>query len=518
MIGSVITSWTQLERSTHGSDNVAAVEMTEAPRFQLSRWIFLRLLGLTYLLAFASLGFQITGLIGTDGLLPVAQFLDRAGEFYGGRAYYLLPTLLWVSASDVALQVLCWGGVVLAGLAMAGITPVVTFALLWLFYLSLSIGGQTFLSFQWDTLLLETGLLACLYAPRGWWPGLATERQPSIPIRWLIWGLAFKVTFLSGVTKLVSGDQTWRGLTALTYHYQTQPIPAWTSWFAHHLPLWLHQASAIGMLATEMVVPFLILVPARRRRTKLVACGLLCLLQVAIGMTGNYGFFNLLTCALYLTLLDDGYIRRVLPNRLVQIARGRAAVLVEPAAWRAVLVSAALIIGIMSSLTLWREATYTRPHAEWSNRLVGLVQPTRSINGYGLFRTMTTERPEIMIEGTADGENWTEYAFRWKPGDLGRRPGFVQPHMPRLDWLMWFAALDPFAHQHWLGPLVEHLLVGSPTVVGLLAADPFAGTPPMSVRLAIYDYRFTTPDEGLETGHWWRREFRAYLTEPMSLP
>ena len=131
---------------------------------------------------------------------------------------------------------------------------------------------------------------------------------------------------------------------------------------------------------------------------------------------------------------------------------------------------------------------------------------------------MTTERPEIVIEGTADGEQWTEYEFRWKPGDLGRRPSFVQPHMPRLDRLMWFAALDPFSHQHWLGPLVEHLLVGSPTVVGLLSADPFAGAPPTSVRLAIYDYRFTTPDEGLETGHWWRREFRSYLTESMSLP
>ena len=492
--------------------------MTDVLQFRLSRWVFLRLLGLTYLLAFASLASQITGLVGTDGLLPVDVFLERGREFYGGRAYYLLPTLLWISASDIALQILCWGGIVLAALAMVGITPVVTYALLWLFYLSLTIGGQTFLSFQWDTLLLETGLLACLYAPIGWRPGLATERRPFTPVRWLLWGLAFKVTFLSGVTKLVSGDETWRGLTALTFHYQTQPIPAWTSWFAHHLPLWIQQASAVGMLGIEIVVPFFIFVPARLQWMRLLACVLLCLLQIAIALTGNYGFFNLLTFALYLTLLDDGHVSRFLPSWLVHTARTRVAVLVEPMAWRVAVTCAALYIGSLSGLTLWREATYTRPHADWSNRLVSVVQPTRSINGYGLFRTMTTERPEIVIEGTHDGEQWTEYAFRWKPGDPGRRPGFVQPHMPRLDWLMWFAALDPFTHQHWLGSLIEHLLTGSPAIVGLLAEDPFPDAPPRLVRMAIYEYRFTTPDEGVETGHWWRREFRSYLTEPMSLP
>ena len=492
--------------------------MTEALRFQLSRWVFLRLVSLTYLLAFGSLASQITGLIGTDGLLPVDVFLQRGQEFYGGRAYYLLPTLLWISASDIALQILCWGGMGLAVLAMVGVTPVVTFSLLWLFYLSLAVGGQTFLSFQWDTLLLETGLLACLYAPIGWLPGLATERRASTLIRWLLWVLAFKVTFLSGVTKLVSGDETWRALTALTFHYQTQPIPAWTSWFAHQLPLSIQQASAVGMLGIEIVVPFFIFVPARLRWMRRLACGVLCLLQIAIAVTGNYGFFNLLTCALYLTLLDDGHIGSLLPNRLVDMARTRGAFLVEPIPWRVTLACATLLIGTMSGLTLWREATYTRPHADWSNRLVSLVRPTRSINGYGLFRTMTTERPEIIIEGTHDGQQWTEYAFRWKPGDLNRRPVFVQPHMPRLDWLMWFAALDPLSHQHWLGPLAEHLLTGSPTIVALLADDPFPDTPPRLVRMAVYDYRFTTLDESLETGHWWEREFRSYLTEPMSLP
>ena len=150
----------------------------EPARFQLSRWLFLRLVGVTYLLAFASLVPQLIGLVGEGGLLPVGQYLERARDFYGAQAYYQLPTLAWLSASDAVLQALCWGGVVLSGLAIVGIAPIVTFVLLWALYLSLTVAGQTFLSFQWDVLLLETGLLACLYAPVGWSPRLEHMRRP----------------------------------------------------------------------------------------------------------------------------------------------------------------------------------------------------------------------------------------------------------------------------------------------------------------------------------------------------
>ena len=493
--------------------------MSDILRFQLSRALFLRLLGAIYLLAFGSLSVQILGLIGTNGLLPVDEFLERGREFYGSDAYYLLPTLLWFSATDAMLHYLCFGGIALAVLAIIGITPIFTFAALWLFYLSLTVGGQTFLSFQWDTLLLESGLLACLYAPTGWRLGVTLEPRPSAVVRWLVWGLAFKVTLLSGVTKLVSGDQTWSSLSALTFHYQTQPIPAWTSWFIHHFPDWFQQVSVIFMFGVEILVPFLIFVPVRFRSVRVFACGLLCLLQLVIALTGNYGFFNLLTIVLYLTLLDDGYVQHLLPRRMIGTSqmngpKNRH----EPMPWRVAVVSVAIIVAGISTLTLWREATYTRPQPDWSNRVTNLVRPIRSINGYGLFRTMTTERLEVVIEGTGNDGQWKDYSFRWKPGALSQRPSFVQPHMPRLDWLMWFAALDPYAHQHWLGSLVEHILHQSPTVMGLLAEDPFPDGPPEFVRLAIYEYRFTTPDERTKAGNWWHRELRSYLSEPMSVP
>ena len=507
------------------------------PRFELSRWLFLRLVGVTYVIAFGSLAPQILGLVGSDGLLPAAAYLDGAYEFFGASAYWRFPTLAWLAAGDAALLALCWGGVAVAGLAAAGVAPVLTFALAWALYLSLAVAGQTFLAFQWDTLLLETGLLACLYAPLGWRPGLAGGMRPAAAARWLVWGLAFKLTLLSGVTKLTSGDPTWAGLTALTFHYQTQPLPAWTSWYAHHLPGWLHAASAAGTFAVELAAPFCALLPARFRRARAAGCAAMCLLQAAIAATGNYGFFNLLTVVLYLALLDDAALGRIVPRAL---SAGRPARLGAPRGfttgcraagpsadgagrdaprwWRGALAGLAAAIAFVSATATWREVAPRQWRPDWSSRLLQAVGPVRSINGYGLFRSMTTRRPEIVVEVSLDGAVWREQELRWKPGDPGRRPRFVQPHMPRLDWQLWFAALDPAGAEHWLQALMDKLLAGSPAVTALLGDSPFPDARPRFVRLAYYQYDFTTPEEGAATGDWWRRKPLGYLMEAAQRP
>ena len=486
------------------------------PQFQLSRWLFLRLVGFTYLLAFASLTPQILGLVGADGLLPIEELLNRAEEFFGVGAYYELPTLAWISSTDSALLAYCWVGIVTAVFAILGLAPIGAFALLWVLYLSLTVAGQTFLSFQWDVLLLEVGLLACFYAPFGLRPSLAGGTSPPISIRWLLWALAFKLTFLSGVTKLVSGDPTWSGLTAMTFHYQTQPLPAWTSWYAHNAPIWIHTSSAACMFLIELVVPFFALAPSRWRRTRATACALMCVLQIGIAATGNYGFFNLLAVVLYLALLDDAAVSRALPTTLIKRLDSENST-PEPRVWRTVLPFVTLVIAFFSTLTMWHEITYRHPHPEWSNQVLRLVRPARSINGYGLFRSMTTVRPELVLEVSLDGTMWREHEFRWKPGDLHRRPTFVQPHMPRLDWQMWFAALDPAGNEHWLRVLITKILKGSPSVVRLVGENPFGGERPRYARLAIYRYDFTPPDNRTMTGNWWHRQLMGYLTESVSL-
>ena len=490
--------------------------------------MFLRLLGLTYLIAFVSLAVQVTGLVGADGILPAGVYLERLRDSYGGQVYRLFPTLLWLSSSDLALQGLCWLGAALATLLIAGIAPVCVLPLLWVSYLSLTVAGQTFLAFQWDTLLLETGLLACFYAPRGLRPTLTTERPPSPVARWLLWWLLFRLVILSGITKIASGDPTWADWTALTYHYETQPLPLWTGWYAHQLPTWIQRLSVGGMFVVELLLPWAIFAPARFRRIRLGACTGLVLLQAMIGVTGNYGFFSILAVVLCLTLVDDRTWARVLPFQPIGHARIDGGG--EPNrpwldGWRLRLGAiGAMALFALGGLTFAREIARTVEGSgrssldlSWSDPVVGWVQPFRSVNGYGLFRVMTVERPEIVIQGSPDGLEWTAWDLRWKPGDPDRLPGLVAPHQPRLDWQLWFAALDPRGARYWLSPLMTRLLEGAPAVTALVGDAAFADAPPRYLRLAYYDYRFTTSAERAETGAWWHRELIDYLTGPVSL-
>jgi hypothetical protein len=482
-----------------------------ADHLQLTRWLFLRLVGLVYAVAFASLAVQVAGLIGPSGLTPAGPYLERAHAMYGGSAYRMLPTVFWLGAGDTALTLAAWTGVVLAILITAGVATRAALAGAWLLYLSLSVAGQDFLSFQWDALLLETGVLAFLWAPSGWRP--RRELPPPSPlIRWLLVFLLFKLMFLSGATKLLSGDPTWRQLTALDYHFETQPLPTWMGWYAHQLPASIHRLQTAVMFAIELGAPWLLFVPDRFRRLRYTGVGGLVLLQAGIALTGNYGFFNLLAVVLCVPALDDRVIGRWLPLRLDSGWAG-------PPWHRAAQVALVGPIAVLSALSAWAELAYTSASAggtstvpEWGATLLGWVAPFRSFNGYGLFRVMTTERPELVFEVSRDGRHWLEYPFRYQPGAVRRAPRFIAPYQPRLDWQLWFAALDPAGSASWLGALTERLRDGSPDVRQLMGDSPLP-EPPRFIRIARYSYRFTTPAERAARGEWWHRDLAGYLPD-----
>lgn len=493
--------------------------------------LYLSLLGLVFLIAIVSLASQIQGLVGSHGILPVGQYLERAGEQLGPGRYLQLPTLCWIDSGDGFLYGLCTAGVLLAVLLTAGIAPIPVLAMLWLVYLSLSVAGQAFCSFQWDTLLLEAGFLAMFLAPRPPWAWRPPPQRPPASGLWLQRLLLFKLMFLSGITKLLSGDPAWRDLSALPVHYQTQPLPTWIGYFAYGLPEWFHHASVVAMYVIEIGFALLIFGP---RRVRHVAGAGLILFQVLIAATGNYGFFNLLAVVLCVPLFDDRLLKRLAPRRLGAFfqapPRRHAAGL-----GRAAVLTATAVITVLSGLALLREMVRTQRRnttpapvvfvldaldrclLSWGEPVLGVIDPLRTINGYGLFRVMTTQRPEIVIEGSDDGRTWREYEFAWKPGALDHRPGLVAPHQPRLDWQMWFAALNPTGNAYWLEGLLERLLEGEPRVTALLKGDSFAGKPPRSVRLVYYRYRFTDRDTRKRTGRWWERERLGELTAPISL-
>ena len=500
------------------------------------RGLLLRLLAGVYLVAFLSFWVQGEGLIGPRGILPVGEFLEAARGRLGDAAYWRLPTVFWLSGSDTAIHLVSGAGVVLSVLAIGGFLPLLCFVLLWALYLSVLYGGQDFLSFQWDILLLEAGVLAWFLAPARLRAGIADRRPPPTIGMALMRLLVWKLMFLSGATKLLSFDPTWWKLTALDVHYYTQPLPWWTSWFMNRLPATVDKACVAITLAIEIAVPFLIFCG---RRARLVAFVLLVALQLAIAWTGNYGFFNLLTIVLCVALLDDDQVERFLPmlsERRLGSPRARDLGEVMRRGWvvGTLRVAAAAMVVAASLLVTVRELDRTLPPGERGGKvgdwirsaggtllprgqpLLEILAPFHSVNGYGLFRSMTTSRPEIVIEASADGVGWKEIGFRYKPGDISRRPRLVAPHQPRLDWQMWFAALDPQG-AGWLPRLLRRLLEGEPAVWELLDAPEWKDSPPRYVQLRYYEYEFTDAAEREKTGAWWRRRSLGVLTQRLSL-
>ena len=489
--------------------------------FWARRW-FLRLLGLVYLIAFLSLWVQVDGLVGADGVLPVAGFFSTAHERLGSGAFSVFPTLCWLNSSNAFLHFLCGGGVLLSRLLIAGLAPALCLLGLFASYLSLTIAGQTFLSFQWDILLLETGFLAIFLAPWRLWPGKSAE--PPVPrvALFLLKLVLFKLMLMSGVVKLTSGDDCWWNLTALDYHYWSQPLPTVFAWFFDQHPEWFKKFSVGFCLFTEIVVPFFLWKP---RRIRLVAAGLLIVLQLAIALTGNYCFFNLLAIALCLLLIDDAsWCRQRDGNVEGRAPASPASQELRPPirnAWLRPQIVCAWIVFLMTApLNAWLMFSAFKPEAEaprpiaW---LYGYVEPLRIANGYGLFRVMTKDRREIVIEGSADGIDWLPYEFRWKPGEVNHAPGWCAPHQPRLDWQMWFAALGSPQRNPWFVRLAACLLENKRDVVRLLARNPFPDKPPRYIRASFYRYRFTTAAERRETGAWWKRQELGEYLPPVSL-
>jgi hypothetical protein len=401
------------------------------------------------------------------------------------------------------LHALCAGGSALAIAAGAGIAPRFAFLGLFALYLSVVSAGGIFFAYQWDVLLLETSLLAVLVAPDGLRPFRGAWRAPHPLAIWLPRCLVAKLFFMSGAVKLLSGDPAWRGLSALAYHFETQPIPTWSSWLAHQLPGACLRAATLATLAIEIALPLLIFAG---RRARLVACAGLAGLQVLIAATGNYGFFNALGVVLCATLLDDHSLARLLPSRLRPGAGSAAAppAGVWPRARRAASGAAACGLLGLSLLALLDRLGVALPRPAAVAVLQRRLAPFHVASPYGLFAVMTTERDEIELLGSDDGRTWRPYVFRYKPGPLERAPRFAPLHLPRLDWQMWFAALARCEQSPWLAGLFTRLLEGEPRVLRLLAESPFP-RPPRFLRAELHRYAFAAPGEAA----WWRREPRG---------
>ena len=450
-----------------------------------------RLLGCVYAIAFLSLLVQVGGLYGSRGILPIREVRDALADSLGHGRFLRLPSLFRLRASDRFISGCAAAGAALGLLLALGAPPVPLLLCLWLLYLSFAAMGEEFLSYQWDALLLETGFIT-IFLPLA---------DPASPVPGLAYRLfLFRFMFSAGVVKLTSRDPNWRSLTALSYHYETQPLPNRIAWYVHHLPPWAQRLSTLGTFVFELAAPFLAFATAPLR---LAGFFLLVSFQGLIALTGSYGFFNVLTVVLCVPLLDDRYLGHwLVPPPALPL----------PGTISAVVDGVFLIFILCQLLQVVR--LFRRP--PWLSRLLAFPGRWWLTSPYGLFAVMTTVRYEFVIEGSNDLAEWRPYEFRWKPGDPARPPRQAAPHQPRLDWQMWFAALNPRFVQPWLERLLMRLLEGSPPVLALFREVPFRDAPPAYVRLVAYRYRFTDLSTRRATGNWWTRTPYGAST-PMTL-
>ena len=427
--------------------------------YNSAHWLYGRVLGIIILIAFLSYWYQADALIGAQGLSPWVNDLANIEQWCVQNPdlnkWTIRPSLLWLKplANHHLLFVT---GSISALLLAIGIYPTVSALASYLFYLSLMVVGEPFLSFQWDALLCETLLLSLPFLPLTKFHKIGDPHKVSWIARYLIITLLAKLMLESGIVKFTSlganGGNTWRDLSALDFHYWTQPLPHGLSEWIHSLPHWFDQISLYSMYGIELILPLFLFLPGIFRRIGVIGQ---ILLQIAILLSGNYGFFNLLTLCLCIPLIDD----RMLPHFITKHWNTNSSIKngqifegdfkpIFGTVRLSYLTVAWFFFGVTAYGHFVRDLKGNQPDpiiqldASWTQSYTEMVRPTRAFNSYGLFRVMTTTRPEITIEGSLDGKNWRPYQFKWKPTDPTQSPRFAGPHMPRIDWQMWFEGLN----------------------------------------------------------------------------
>lgn len=463
-----------------------------ATEFWLTRLCFQRGLGCIYLIAFLIAANQFIPLLGEHGLQPVRRFL-RYTQFQKA------PSLFWINCSDRFITGVIWFGIVLSIFAVTGwsesfglMGSMLTWALLWMIYLSLVNVGQTFYGFGWETMLTETGFLAIFL-------GSSDTRTPIV-VTWLIVWVLFRTMFGAGLIKLRS-DPCWRDLTCLFYHYETQPLPNPLSWYLHHSPPWAHKAGVLFTHFAQLLVPWFYFAPAP---LCYLAGGLTILFQITLILSGNLSWLNYITIVLCIPCFDDRLLARV-----IHVPHSTPANMSLPHA-----IAAGALSVIVLALS-WRPARNLFSRRQLMN---ASFEPLHLVNTYGAFGAVTRERFEVVIKGTdtetpdANAE-WREYEFKGKPGDVNRRPCLVSPYHWRLDWQMWFAAMSPAEFHPWIFALMQRLLEGEKRILGLFARNPFPNAPPKFIRADWYRYQFTKPGER----GWWTRTYAGEYLPPIAL-
>lgn len=470
----------------------------------LTRFLFQRSLAGIYFIGFAIAFNQFSALCGRNGLEPMQLFLKRV-------SFWDAPSLFWISQSNTFINLLSVAGLLLSAFALLGYSDafgtgvsVAVWSLLWVLYSSFVNVGQTFYGFGWEILLLETGFLAIFMGP--------SSSAPSwimiLLLRWLL----FRLMFGAGLIK-IRGDQCWRDLTCLNYHYETMPLPGPTSWYFHRLlPVWFNKFSVLFNHFAELIVPAFYFGPRLARNW----AGLITVVfQLTIIASGNFSWLNHISVVIAIACFDDGWLQHLGPG-FVSWARAMGVAGAETAGTAFAFPQA--VTYALAGLIAYLSINPVRNLVSRGQMMNTSFDRLHLVNTYGAFGSITKTRNEVIIEGSDSPDGpWKEYEFKGKPGDPARMPPLVSPYHFKIDWQMWFAAMTTFQYHPWIINLVAKLLEGDKTVLSIMGRNPFPDKPPRYIRALLYEYHFATREERKKEKVWWKRQYIEEYLPPFSL-
>jgi hypothetical protein len=480
------------------------------PSYWLTRYIILRLLGAIYAIAFLVAINQIIPLIGSNGLLPVGNYLGRVRESVGSTSagFFDLPSLFWFFHSDTALLTVSWIGFILALVVLAGFANAPILTVLWLLYMSIVHAGQEWYGYGWEIQILEIGFLAIFLCPMidmRPFPKRETPLQVIVLFRWLV----FRIMLGAGLIK-IRGDEIWRNGTALYYHFETQPLPGpFSRWF-HFLPRTILKLGVWFNFLAELVAPWFLFWPRIGRH---IAGSIMILFQLTLILSGNLSFFNWLTILPAIACFDDRFWSKLLPRPIVLKAKAAASKAVPSKPMMISAWTVTVIVGLLSIQPVYNMLS--------SRQIMNTsFDPLDLVNTYGAFGTVGQERFNVVFEGTmdtnpGDSADWKPYIYKGLPVALNQQPPQIAPYQLHLDWQMWFAAMASANDYPWTYNLIWKLLHNDPNAVGLFAGNPFPVVPPRYIRAELYKYSFAKP--GNDGSQWWIRKQIGDWIAPLSI-
>jgi hypothetical protein len=531
--------------------------------YGLTRWLVFRLLGIVYVFAFLGIIYQGPALLGSHGLTPVGQLVDRAHAL--GMTFVDLPSVFMWNASDTALAAWAYIGLAIALAVALGYANMPMLLALWLIYGSYERVGQTWWGFGWEIQILETTLLAAFMA-HPWDPRPLAAKPPPVTSIVLMRWLVFRIMLGAGLIKL-RGDTCWLELTCLDAHFETQPIPNPASAWFHHLPHAVHATGVAFNHVVEIVAPWFIFGP---RKLRLAAGVAMAAFQVVLIVSGNLAFLNWLTLVPILACFDDDFVLRCTPKRVRAWLQARLAPAVardgeqlaiglgvglfvvlhwaatdwltaEHQVWLGCALAGAVLgyvvarrrrfeaalgvpldghqlaVGVFAALVIVKSGAVVDNLASHKQAMNRNYDRLELVNTYGAFGSVGMERHELVIEGTLAEDpataEWRAYELPCKPGALDRRPCILGPYHRRLDWLIWFSAMEDHVTDPWMLHLVWKLLDGDRTIRTLFAVDPFAGKAPRWIRIRRFVYHLAP----LGADTWWTRDGEQMWLPPVSL-